>query len=312
LRKKTYVEPICVSCTFEIATKTLDLSLEQLNLSKERKNEIKFDAIKKILKILEKEFSEYSYPFRLSFKVYEMIKELTGIKDPYNHLKEYSNEICLNLEDFIWNEINKSKNFKEKLSIAILASITGNIIDFGTAGLELNLGVIPIKEKFKQIKTQGLKINHLDILIEKLEKHKKCLYILDNAGEIVFDKLVMRLFKGHGIKTIAVVKSGPITNDATLEDAKMVNLNEYADKILTTGSNSYGIDPDAVDAKFLENLINEPVIIAKGQANLETFLSLFNEIKLNDVFLILRVKCDVCAHLIGDVQKGDNVLKHIH
>ena len=92
----------------------------------------------------------------------------------------------------------------------------------------------------------------------------------------------------------------------------MVKLEEFAENIITTGSNSYGIDPKFVDPKFLQWLINEPLIIAKGQANLETFISLLNKIKLNDVFLILRVKCDVVSRLIGNVNKGDNVLEYIH
>ena len=312
MRKKTYIEPICASCTFEIACKTLNLSLEQINLNKEKKKEIKFRAIKQILKILGEEFSEYSYPFRFSAKVYESIKNITGIKDPYKNLKELSNKMILNLEDFFWKEINKGKTFKEKLYFAILGSITGNIIDFATAGHEINLNQENIKQKFYQIKTQGLKINQIDKLIEKLNKYKKVCYILDNAGEIVFDKMVMRLLKENGIKSTAVLKGGPITNDATLDDANIVKLEEFADKIITTGSNSYGIDPELVNPKFLQWFIDEPLIIAKGQANLETFMSLFDKIKLKNVFLILRVKCDVVARLIGNVDKGDNVLKYIH
>ena len=186
------------------------------------------------------------------------------------------------------------------------------MIDFGTAGHEINLEPENIKQKFYQIKTQGLKINQIDILIEKLKKNKKVCFILDNAGEILFDKIIMRLLKENNIKSTAIVKRGPITNDATLDDAKIVKLEEFAEKVITTGSNSYGIDPELVDPKFLQWLINEPLIIAKGQANLETFMSLFEKIKLNDLFLILRVKCDVCAHLIGNVNKGDNVLKYNH
>lgn len=312
MRKKTYIEPICASCTFEIACKTLNLSLEQTNLNKEKKKEIKFRAIKQILKILGEEFSEYSYPFRLSAKVYESIKNITRIIDPYKNIKELSNKTILNLEDFFWKEINKGNTFKEKLYFAILGSITGNLIDFGTAGHQINLEPENIKQKFHQIKTHGLKINQIDKLIEKLQKYKKVCYILDNAGEIVFDKMVMRLLKESGIKSTAIVKGGSITNDATLDDANMVKLEEFAEKIITTGSNSYGIDPELVDQKLFQWLINEPLIIAKGQANLETFMSLFEKIKLKNVFLILRVKCDVCARLIENVNKGDNVLEYIH
>jgi len=312
LRKKSYAEPICASCTFNIAHQTLNLSLEQVNLSKEKKEEMKFNAKKEILKILGEDFSEYSYPFRISAKIYDSIKKITGIEDPYKKIKDLSNKTILSLENFFWKEINKGKSFKEKLYSAILSSITGNIIDFGTAGHEFNLEVEYIKQKFNQIKSQGLKIDHLEFLIEKLKKQKRVCYVLDNAGEIVLDKLVMRLLKENSIKSIAILKEGPMSNDATLEDAKIVNLEDYTENILSTGSNSYGIDPETINPKILQWIINEPLIIAKGQANLETFTSLFDEIKLNDVFLILRVKCDVVAHLIGDVNKGDNVLKYLH
>ncbi len=312
MRKKTYIEPVCASCTFNIAHQTLNLSLEQVNVSKEKKEEMKFNAIKEILKILGEDFSEYSYPFRISAKIYDSIKKISGIEDPYKKIKDLSNNSILDLENFFWKEINKGKSFKEKLYTAILASITGNIIDFGIAGHEFNLETDYIKQKFNQIKSQGLKIDHLEFLIEKLKKQKRVCYVLDNAGEIVLDKLVMRLLKENSIKSIAILKEGPMSNDATLEDAKIVNLKDYTENILSTGSNSYGIDPETINPKILQWIINEPLIIAKGQANLETFTSLFDEIKLNDVFLILRVKCDVVAHLIGDVNKGDNVLKYLH
>lgn len=311
MEEKIYVQPICGPCTFGVACKNIDLCLEQLDLNLKEKEKLKFKAIKEALRILGEKFSDEAYPVRYASILYEGINNLIGIRDPYKEIKKKSNEICLSLEDYFWIEILKGKDFKTQLYLAIIASITGNLIDFGTGGHEFAINAENIKKTYNKMKDQGLKINDLDKLIEKLNQHKKCLYLLDNAGEIVFDKLVMKLLKQNGIFCNAMVKGGAIMNDATLEDAEMVNLKEVTDKIFTTGSNTYGIDPLTANPKVLEMFKNELLIISKGQANFEAIISFFNKNEVNDVFFILQAKCDVCADFIGDVQKGHNLLMYM-
>jgi len=311
-KKRSYVQPICGPCTFGVACNNIDQCLKQINLDSKKKKQLKFKAIKEALQRLGERFSEYSYPVRFSSEIYEAINGIMGIKDPYKEIKRISNEICLNLEEYFWNEIKKGKDFKEQLYIAILCSITGNLIDFGTGGYKFDLQSENIRDKYKQITNEGLAINELDKLIAKLDGHKSCLYLLDNAGEIVFDKLLIRLLKENGVYIVAMVKGGPIMNDATLDDAEMVGLNEYVDEMLTTGSNTYGIDPILANPDILIKFRSAPLIISKGQANYEAIKSFFDKNELNDVFFLLRVKCDVCAQLIGNVQKGNSVLMHFN
>ena len=95
------------------------------------------------------------------------------------------------------------------------------------------------------------------------------MYICDNAGEIIFDRVLMEEIKRYGKEIVAVVKGKPILNDATLEDAKMAKIDEIA-KVITTGSDIIGIILEECSEEFLKEFESADLIIAKGMGNYES------------------------------------------
>lgn len=131
-------------------------------------------------------------------------------------------------------------------------------------------------------------------------------FLLDNAGEIVLDKLLIEILVDMGVDVISVVKGDPISNDATFEDAEEIDLTSVCD-VITTGSDDLGFNPNRASEDFLSLIQSAPLVIAKGQANFES-INTFRESILNpEIFLLSKLKCDVNANL-ARVKVGDYVI----
>jgi uncharacterized protein with ATP-grasp and redox domains len=124
----------------------------------------------------------------------------------------------------------------------------------------------------------------------------------DNSGEIVFDKLLVQVLKDKGLEVTFCVKSGPIINDATMEDAHAVGMTHLV-SVIETGSNDIGINLQNCSSQFLKALKESDIILAKGHGNFETC----NDLPYNFYFL-LKAKCSVVARALG-VDRGDIVFK---
>jgi len=297
LDKKLWTKPICSTCILEVATKTI-----QLATSNEK---LQFKAVKKVLQILSEEFSENAMPVWISNKIFQEISKITGNLDPLKKLKEESNQIALKVAEKIRKHIHGGKTFDEKLRRALIAAVTGNIIDFGTARHKFNLN--QLEDTYFEALKQGFSIDDSIHLLRMLEaKGVQILYIGDNAGEIVFDKLLIELLLEKNANVTFVVKGKPVSNYATFTDAEQVKLTKLA-KVITTGSSSLGIDFNNISKEFLEAFNESTFIIAKGQSNYECF-TWFKKLVNKPVFLLLRAKCEPIAKHIG-VNVGENVLK---
>jgi uncharacterized protein with ATP-grasp and redox domains len=145
---------------------------------------------------------------------------------------------------------------------------------------------------------RGLDVDETPLFSRELDRARRVLFLCDNAGEIVFDKPLIRLVRGRGARVCAVVKGGTISNDAILEDALMVGLDKAADEVITTGTDSLGVRLDRSSPVFLERLRSSDLIVAKGQSNLESLADLRAKLK-QPVFHILRTKCEPIAEILG-------------
>jgi len=294
---KVWTKPICSTCILEVAMKTIQLATSDENLQ--------FKAIKKVLQILSEKFSENAMPVWISNEIFQEISKITRNPDPFEKIKKESNNIALKVAEKIRKHIYEGKTFNERLKRALAAAVTGNVIDFGTAKHEFDLN--RLKDMYFEALEQGFSIDDSKHLLKMLKaKNPKILYIGDNAGEIAFDKLLIELFFEKGVDVTFVVKDKPISNDATLSDAKQVNLTKLV-KVITTGSNSLGVDFNEVSKEFLEEFNKSTFIIAKGQSNYECFTWFKNRIN-KPTFLLLRTKCEPIAKNLKTTV-GKNILK---
>ena len=240
-------------------------------------------------------------PMILAPSLYGIVRRVTGSNDPYYEVKRLSNRIALSLYSELRKRIEESE---DPLLSAVKIAIAGNIVDFGA--LTYNVSVKGIREVVNSTLAKSFAIDDYEKFKEKLGKARTLLYFFDNAGEIVFDKLLIETIMQirRLSKITLVVKGGPLINDATVEDLKEVGLDKIEKAEIKTISNG---DPDTgypMDSpEIIKWIKNSDIVIAKGQGNYE-LLSL-----VRGVFFMLMVKCPVVARSLN-VDTGDIILKY--
>ena len=234
-----------------------------------------------------------SSPPETGMLIYEKVREITGVFDPYKELKRASTEKALALYPALKKKVEKSN---DKLLTAIRIAIAGNVIDFG---VNRNFN---IEEEIAKVLKKDFAIFDYDEFKAHLDKTDEILYIGDNAGESVFDRILIETMKKP---VIYVVRETPVINDVTYEDALQAGIDKVA-TIISSGTSAPGTVLETCNAKFKEIYKNTKFVISKGQGNYEG-LSDENQ----PIFFLLMAKCWVIANDIG-VNEGDIILKGIN
>ncbi len=282
---KTKIE--CLPCimrqaynTASRATKDPDIKRKIINLTADYVKELNLDQT----------------PADSSLFVYRVTREITGIDDPYLTEKKMFNDFCLSMVTDLSLKIDNSE---DPLYSAVKAAIAGNLIDLGIGHR------FDIKSNLDNLFENQFAVDDYQDFVNLLVLgRKRILYLGDNAGEIVFDRLfIEKLAENHDV--VFVVKRDPVINDATMEDAEYVGMTELV-KVIDTGSDGIGVKWDSVSDEFMENYRSADIIISKGQGNFETM----ND-KPGNIFFLLMAKCDCVARELG-VEYGDIVFKKGH
>jgi uncharacterized protein with ATP-grasp and redox domains len=233
-------------------------------------------------------------PADLSKQIYSIISEITGIADPYSHAKNQSNCEALRILPDVENMISQSH---DQLITALHVAVAGNVIDLGI-GHEFNLA-----EDVRKLAATPFAIDNSQEFKQELKTGRKLLYLGDNAGEIVFDRLLVEQLLKYDLKITFCVKSGPIINDATMEDAITAGITNLV-PVITTGSDDIGVNIEHSSRQFIDTLQNSDIVLAKGHGNIETCIDF-----PQNFYFLLKAKCDVVSRAL-DVRTGDIVFKH--
>jgi hypothetical protein len=152
---------------------------------------------------------------------------------------------------------------------------------------------------------KDLFIDDIDKAYELTKKANSVLYLADNAGEIVFDTLLVEQLKNMGLSVTYVVKGAPVINDATIDDVLLTNMDKIADEILTTGTDAVGLLKKEVSPEFLKVYDSAELVFAKGMGYAETL----TEYKLTKPHLLLfRTKCVPVANYFS-APRDKNIAK---
>jgi uncharacterized protein with ATP-grasp and redox domains len=227
-------------------------------------------------------------------KIHRLIRELVGVEDPYHGVKQRFNNVALKLYSKMRHLIIESK---DPLETAVRLAIAGNIIDFG---LKSQLQETELAETINQCLSEepsGMQLNDFHNAIDDAED---ILYIADNAGEIVFDRLLIEQIPID--KVTVVVKGSPVINDATMEDAVIAGLPKILD-VINNGSDAPGTILESCSPSFRNRFESADLVIAKGQGNYETL----SDVDKN-IFFILKAKCPVIARDLG-CEVGEMILR---
>ena len=241
------------------------------------------------------EVSLEATPPEIGWLIHKTIREATGNLDPYKEIKQSHNEEVLKIETDLTNLVKESSS---PVINALKLAGTGNLIDFGPER-QWN----DIHEIFEGFMTKKSNFFDFPAFENSLKNSETLLYIGDNAGEIVLDKILIKLLlQETDIDIVFAVRGKPIINDATMEDAISVGITDIV-RVIDTGAGFPGVVLESSSEEFLQHYQRADMILSKGQGNYES-LSDKNE----NIFFLLQAKCPVIANKIG-CKVGDLVLK---
>jgi uncharacterized protein with ATP-grasp and redox domains len=223
-------------------------------------------------------------PPLIAQRIYQRIRALTGVEDPYHALKERFNRLALDILPALAAKVDAAP---KPLAMAARLAIAGNIIDLGANG---SLTETDVRLAIKNVLSEPF-AGDLEKFEQAVSKAERILYLADNSGEIVIDRLLIEQFRGKHI-TLAV-RSRAIINDATLTDAQTAGMYDICE-VIDNGSGAPGTVLEECNQRFLKSFNAADLIIAKGQGNYETL----NEASEN-IFFLFKVKCQVIASQIG-------------
>jgi hypothetical protein len=237
--------------------------------------------MKEALQLVTK-YDDYGNTPELVASMHEIVKSRTGVLDPYKKIKQEDIKAALlfypRLKEFMAEKDNS-------LYWALKTSAVGNIID------KAIYKEVDIEGRLEEELLQEFAHCDFEAFFEKIITAKRVLIIGDNAGETVFDRILI-----HRLQPIPVwyaVRSQPVINDATYEDAVLSCVHEDAE-IISTGCSAPGAVLRMCSKEFIERFYEADVVISKGQGNYEALSQVDREI-----YFLLKVKCPVISTKMG-------------
>ncbi|MDY7077849.1 MAG: ARMT1-like domain-containing protein [Chloroflexota bacterium] len=246
-------------------------------------------VLDRVLDLL-KQVNLASTPPEIGERVHRIVRREVGDGDPYRVVKETSTYQALALYTRLKTLLAEAG---DPLEVAVRLSIAGNIIDLAAAGEYDLWGTV------ERVLTQPFAVDDRAAFRQALSRAGQVLYLADNAGETVFDRLLIETLH---TPVVYAVKGGPVLNDATWEDALAAGVDQVAE-IASTGLDAPGTILERCSDEFRRLYDEAEIIIAKGQANYETLSE-----EGPGVFFLLQTKCLAIARDVG-VPVGSIVLK---
>ena len=239
----------CGACFLRQAKEAMDLASDD--------EDLKIELMNDIFTFLSSNFYKTTNSNKTGSTIHNMIQEKTGCEDPYINEKIAGNKIALKYLPAVKEVLKKNNSLENYVKIAII----GNILDFGAFTIDTDVGSL-----ISSALERNLAVKDIDEFENALKKYGKVLYLVDNTGEIVFDKLLLSKIKQYDLDITIAVKSRPIINDACRQDA--INV---------------GLDHD--------------FIISKGMGNYEGLTEI--DLSSKEVFFLLCSKCTTISKNIG-------------
>ncbi len=230
----------------------------------------------------------------LAQRIHRRLRELTGVADPYRVAKAQHNQMAMRMAPALRGEILESD---DPFSRAVHLAIAGNIIDLG---VKSGLSDSDIHASLEQAASEEL-LGDLEAFRAAVNRAEHILYLADNAGEIVFDRLLIEQLSLERV-TLAV-RGAPIINDVTRVDAQTAGLDDLVE-VIDNGSDAPGTVLADCSETFRKQFSEADLIISKGQGNFETLSD-----STENIFFLFKAKCPVVAGQVG-CPVGTQVLFH--
>ncbi len=266
---------VCIDCIFNKFLKPVPKGIDEAT---------RLHYAKGILRIIADADDTVSAP--------ELVAECTkyknktfGISDDFAEIKMHFNKLMLGFEADISKKISRSKN---PIRAAICYALLGNYIDFGAMDTVDEYKLRELIDGAENIEIDEAEIENLKTDLNRCEK---LVYLTDNCGEIVFDKLfieeIVKQFPNMDITVL--VRGENVLNDATLFDAKQIGLAEAA-PVLGNGTGIAGTCIEKLPPEIQKTVLDADMIISKGQGNFETLCY-----SKRNIYYLFMCKCKMFA-----------------
>jgi uncharacterized protein with ATP-grasp and redox domains len=224
--------------------------------------------------------------------IHRKIRQMLG-RDPFEELKSEYNKIALGLYPSLKTMVGKSQ---DPLWTATRLAIAGNVIDFGI------FTSVDIEGTTDKALNNPLAVDDFEIFKKAISDADTIVYLADNAGEIVFDRLLIETLISFGKSVTVVVKGGPVINDSTLKDALESGLTRIC-QVIDNGSDAVGTILAWTSSTFQDMFNSAQLVISKGQGNFETLIGI-----QKNIFFLFQSKCNVVSKELG-LSRGSMLLK---
>jgi len=273
------MHPDCKKCFLEQANKIL---------AKQRvSDDIAEDIISRLQFFIDRHKDNNLMAPEVSCLMHRLIKKVINLDDLYEKEKHYYNNFLLKQEDEIRSVIKKSD---DPFRTALLYALAGNIIDLGPRRS------FDVNKALSEAVSENPVIDDSLMLKDKLNKASTVLYLGDNTGEIVLDKLFIETIDHPDL--YFATRGGNVINDITYQDALDVGITKIA-KVISNGYDAPSTLLNRCSSEFRDIFDKAEIIISKGQGNLEGLINNFNK----KIFFLFMVKCNVIAEIIGVEEK---------
>ncbi len=253
--------------------------------------QVQEDVIKAVAPLIQNADTSRPPAYTTTF-IHRLIRERLR-HDPFRRIKEEYNGIALGLYPSLKDTVRQSA---DPLHTAARLAIAGNVIDFGV------FTSVDIGGSVSRALGTSIAVDDYRSFAAAVAGAEEILYLLDNAGEIVFDRILIEELTARGKRVKAVVKGSPVLNDVTMEDADQAGLTGLCE-VIDNGSDGIGTILEWTSAAFRDEYERSGCIISKGQGNFETLYG-----SRKQTHFLFQAKCEVVAREL-DLPFGSMLLK---
>ncbi len=277
----------CASCMLRQANEAIEHASKDEN--------IRMNTTLKVLEFMNKQFNENINSNKLGTDLHHLVMEETGCDDPYKELREEGNKLAEKMIPSVEKMLEDNQSLENYIKVAI----AGNIIDFGALDESADMEKAIIQQLNNPLVSTD--INEFE---DSLNKANNILYLADNGGEIVFDKiLIKKLKEEYDLNITLALKEGPILNDALVQDAIDLDLDKYT-TLISTGASSVGVVKEYISDELHELLNTSDLVISKGMGNFEGLTEMNTK---SPIYYLLSIKCSAISKEVG-LEIGSNAL----
>lgn len=276
------IQPACVPCIFDDLEGALRLLVDDPAVAHR--------VMEQALSLLAEDYSRHEVPSYYITEVHRALKRITHIDLPFADLRRKANDVGIEIAQRLVLPSDPQERFADLVRWAI----AGNCLDFRTVGTGYDMSIETMHRLLAEHVARGLHIDHTGEILTAVKDARRVLYVLDNVGEIAFDKLLIQELQTYA-PVVATVRGGPITSDATMDDAVQIGLDAVVPLILA-GPDTLGISLTEMSDQLRRELDRADLVITKGQANYYV-MDEYRHRAPQKIACLFTTKCDlVSAH----------------